>query len=816
MEEAIEQNYSSVDVGVVQYVDWRLENVDVDMNTDDYYNKEEMDQLLADISAGGFIDLATYAKKTELDNFYTKSYITEFYLDRNDIEGNYHDNEYMATNFYTRGETNNEFYNKTYIQETYTSRTFLQTYYLTVDQMDNYYPRKSTIESEYYNKAYIDANTIMMPYLNDNYFNKTQIINDYYTKGWIDANMITLTLLTDDYYTKAWIDANMITLTLLTNDYYTKAWINANTITMTVLTNNYYDKTTIDGKLVPYQTLDQVKSAISDWWNVKQREYYTRDETNQAISTAIAGLSGGGGGASLNLTNWEHFSQWGYGPWKAYMRPFKNMFIAVDDSNFVFVIRWIPDYNEMNYGNATSEPCYINRIVNNPPYSLWGWCKGVRDEAYLWSLGITDPYSMTTDLNVLQAIDLVQNQYRAYPKFFKVATANNGMLFFNEMLRIQIPSQSVNTDQYNYYAVDAGKSCYMIVWGFDQQTHITFWDVMGNPDGTMIWSRRATLYDCQLVVGCRMIDKNNGVVCYSKLSNYIVQTYHYFSYASPTVVSTADVTLQNPRKVFIFNNKLCVAQFVPDTAPPDPNRLWIANDVLHPIGGTVYDLPEKIYKMKVLYEHLFVVREDQIQYTNDGVNWKSIYYPYTLEPIDSSLTKLFANDSKVYIVTNRGSYWADIFGSSTANAVMNTTITHNAPLGHGETLDNFTIGEPVYMTGTVAKFDDIRRTYKRETDATNCISSVKSRGGVREYLGICSGKFRKGERNIGQDTIEFATHGDCYFAVDSADDYEVGDVVLMDKKILGEDVVVTGLIRRMIVGTVTAKINSRMISVLMD
>jgi hypothetical protein len=157
-----------------------------------------------------------------------------------------------------------------------------------------------------------------------------------------------------------------------------------------------------------------------------------------------------------------------------------------------------------------------------------------------------------------------------------------------------------------------------------------------------------------------------------------------------------------------------------------------------------------------------------------------------------------------------------MFGADGDSLVKNTTITHNAPLGHGENLDKFEIGEAVYMSGNVFKFNENTRLYETSTDETNCISSLKSRGTAREYLGICCAKLHRGDKNIGQDTIEFASHGDVYFKVDNSDEYEIGDVVLIDKTIMGEDVVITGLIKRMIVGKVTAKINKNYISVFMD
>jgi hypothetical protein len=148
--------------------------------------------------------------------------------------------------------------------------------------------------------------------------------------------------------------------------------------------------------------------------------------------------------------------------------------------------------------------------------------------------------------------------------------------------------------------------------------------------------------------------------------------------------------------------------------------------------------------------------------------------------------------------------------------VRNTTITHNSPLGHGVELDDFELGGNVYLTGNVFKFNEQSRLYETVTDETNCIPSVKASGGVREWLGICCGKIRRGDKkNIGQDTIEFCSHGDVYVKVADSGNYEIGDILLNDGSILGENIVVTGLVRRMLIGQITAKINKQFVSVMM-
>jgi hypothetical protein len=218
----------------------------------------------------------------------------------------------------------------------------------------------------------------------------------------------------------------------------------------------------------------------------------------------------------------------------------------------------------------------------------------------------------------------------------------------------------------------------------------------------------------------------------------------------------------------------------------------------------------------VIYDNLFVLFSYYIHYSNDGKSWKAIYYPFYITSNFYNTAKMFIGDSKIYLTNSDNTIYTDMFGADGDDLVRNTTVTHNSPLAHGETLDKFDIGQAVYMSGNVFKFNEATRLYETTTDETNCISSVKSRGTAREYLGICCGKLHRGDKNIGQDTIEFASHGDVYFQVDDSANYEIGDVLLIDKAILGEDVVITGLIRRMIVGKVTAKVNQSFVPVFMD
>ncbi len=158
--------------------------------------------------------------------------------------------------------------------------------------------------------------------------------------------------------------------------------------------------------------------------------------------------------------------------------------------------------------------------------------------------------------------------------------------------------------------------------------------------------------------------------------------------------------------------------------------------------------------------------------------------------------------------------------SSGSGGKINTTITHNAPIV--ESLNNYEIGSPVFMSGHVYRYGE--GTYVEETTSTDCISSVKSTGTYKEFLGIVVNKHKSGDKvtigdvvkydvEINQETIDFATHGDYYFRVDDSSKYKIGDTVLYDGSIIDDDVPITNKIIKSTIGSITGIINEHYVSV---
>ena len=149
-----------------------------------------------------------------------------------------------------------------------------------------------------------------------------------------------------------------------------------------------------------------------------------------------------------------------------------------------------------------------------------------------------------------------------------------------------------------------------------------------------------------------------------------------------------------------------------------------------------------------------------------------------------------------------------IYFDGTIENLASQTITHEAPYV-GES-DEYTIGDPVFATGRVCKYDRVTNEWITETGPTDCICEVKPEGTVGEYMGICVGF------NENTKSLIFASHGDYYFNVADSSKYKVGDIILLDGTVLKDDMALTGKIMKMIVGKITGKINKTTIAVLKD
>ena len=189
------------------------------------------------------------------------------------------------------------------------------------------------------------------------------------------------------------------------------------------------------------------------------------------------------------------------------------------------------------------------------------------------------------------------------------------------------------------------------------------------------------------------------------------------------------------------------------------------------------------------------------------------------------------------------------------------TITHLAPIDEELDINSFVIGAPVYMTGNVYVKDWENNTWNKSTinDSIDCISSVKTNGTWKEYLGICTSKTDKengteslsrervlqtlepqsgeaanevlshnrGEnevlsRNCGE--IRFASHGDYLVKVSDSSKFNIGNAIYIDSvenegklesiiKILSDDTPLTSKIQRTTLGIITSILDKTTVSV---
>ena len=164
------------------------------------------------------------------------------------------------------------------------------------------------------------------------------------------------------------------------------------------------------------------------------------------------------------------------------------------------------------------------------------------------------------------------------------------------------------------------------------------------------------------------------------------------------------------------------------------------------------------------------------------------------------------------------------------------TITHLCPVDESEDINSFVIGNPVYMTGNVYVKRNNTWNKSISTDSIDCISSVKTTGTWREYLGICTHILPKGKENNQSNInenhdeneilsrscgeIKFASHGDYMIKVSNSSEFKVGDIIYLNEnnegklefKVLTGDVVLTAKINKLIVGTVTGIIDETTLS----
>lgn len=190
-------------------------------------------------------------------------------------------------------------------------------------------------------------------------------------------------------------------------------------------------------------------------------------------------------------------------------------------------------------------------------------------------------------------------------------------------------------------------------------------------------------------------------------------------------------------------------------------------------------------------------------------NYTGTYQMYNIVTLrlDGSRLLSFMNSkggNNLFFQTAPDNPWYKV----TSSESVSQTITHEAPFTGS--IDDYVIGSPVYFTGNVKKYDMTTSEWVSNTGPTDCISEVKPSGTFEEFAGVCVGF------NDLTNSVIFATHGDFYFKVNDSRTYKVGDLVLHDGSVLGNDEPITVKVMKSVVGKVTAIIDDSTLAILRD
>ena len=380
---------------------------------------------------------------------------------------------------------------------------------------------------------------------------------------------------------------------------------------------------------------------------------------------------------------------------------------------------------------------------------------------------------------------------------------------------------------------------------------------------------------------------NWSTVAYGANKFVIVSNFNYYAYTTDGKTFTKislDIPYVSPNVIRYVTTERFYNTIVGKFVRMGKNKCLYSEDGINFTEGNIdmsFQWNDVCYGNGIFVacgDHCFAwSNKDDLNFTKDTINserWTCICY---------GNGKFVALSS-----TADGSYdsynvWTDIIKISAKNVALkhrvytreecdekfapkeqSHTITHLCPVDESEDINSFVIGTPVYMTGNVYVKDKQNNSWNKSTstDSIDCISSVKTSGTWREYLGICthillpkskedsqpninenpteieneslSQKHNENEnealsqkhdenevlsRNCGE--IKFASHGDYMIKVSNSSEFKVGDIVYLNEngegklefKVLTEDVVLTAKINKLTVGMVTGIIDETTLSV---
>lgn len=265
------------------------ETIDINSDMANYYTKDEVDDLIANVESGE-VDLTKYYTKSQIDiklNGYVQDDVLGSYYTKNEVN-DLIDNINIPTggtnvdmsNYYTKTEVNN----------------LIPTDYI------NEIPSEYITESELNDKGYLTEHQSL-----SNYYTKSEVDNKINNSGNFDSTQ---------YYTKSEVDNKIPTnyLTSIPSEYITETELTEKGyLTQHQSLDNYYTKGEVDNKIptdyiktIPseYITETELNTSLNGYSTTSHThsEYITEQYDDTALANRVSALETELNGVSEQIT----------------------------------------------------------------------------------------------------------------------------------------------------------------------------------------------------------------------------------------------------------------------------------------------------------------------------------------------------------------------------------------------------------------------------------------------------------------------------------------------------------------------------------
>jgi hypothetical protein len=296
---------------------------------------------------------------------------------------------------------------------------------------------------------------------------------------------------------------------------------------------------------------------------------------------------------------------------------------------------------------------------------------------YLWKLDVIPTYTAHLDQNIVPAMDELMSQHN-HQKFFKTiigfpgtAPATHSALFYETDALFYIDNNGLamqTSTSASPKTVSTRKNLYFIGYRalLYNEYRVAFWPAFEDPVGYNWVNLLNTTVADSLIIGSRFV--TDDVAVFVNITNEWYAVLNYVLYTEsqrPKLQNQVVTTLYDPRKVFIFNTRIAILAYTPQSDPGE-NKIWVAENPLDPVNPILLDLPYNIYKTKIMYDNLFIITNTEVRYSNDGVSWKSILVPNLSGGMLNNYISTFSFNSRVYLnveeysISDKGIFYSDI------------------------------------------------------------------------------------------------------------------------------------------------------------